>query len=364
MKVSVISPILNIAGVPLAQVRLARSLARQNHQVDLIFGQIQDNEIISDLENINVVDFKKKNIRSIIFKLCKYLINTRPDVIFTAEDHLNILVSICAIMTRSKVKISASSRVTPFDTYSNRVFSKKWFLKYLFKLTSWRINLLTCVSKDMVKQYQRVFGKTKHVCIYNIVKDENSEKRMNEKIYEEWFLKNDNECKFIIAAGKLAPWKGFDYLIKACKLINDKHINFKLSILGDGPDKSKLIELSEQLGIKNKINFLGYVKNPLKYLKNSDIFVLSSLVEGMPNVLIEAMMCGCSIVSTDCDTGPKEILEYGNFGYLVKTKNHTDLANGIMNAFENPISNKKNFEIVKLFSEKEILRKHFEGLKL
>jgi len=364
MKVSVISPILNIAGVPLAQIRLARSLARQNYKVDLIFGQIKNREIISDLDNVNIIDFKKKNVRSIFFKLCKYLIKSKPDVIFTAEDHLNIVVSICATITRSKVKISASSRVTPFDTYSNKIFSKRWFLKYLFKFTSWRIDLLTCVSKDMVKQYQKVFGKTRHVCIYNIVKDENSEKKINEKVHEEWFSKNNDKCKFIISAGKLAPWKGFDYLIKACKVISDKQINFKLSILGDGPEKNKLIELSEKLGIKNNINFLGYVKNPLKYFKNSDVFVLSSLVEGMPNVLIEAMMCGCAIVSTDCDTGPKEILDYGKFGYLVETRNYTDLANGIMNSFENPINNEKKFEIVKLFSEKEIIRKHFEGLKL
>tara|TARA_B100001250_G_scaffold414594_1_gene454282 strand:- start:8691 stop:9785 length:1095 start_codon:yes stop_codon:yes gene_type:complete len=364
MKISVISPILNIAGVPLAQVRLARSLAKKKYKVDLIFGQIQDTEIISDLNDVNIINFKKKNIRSIFFKLCQYLINAKPDIIFTAEDHLNILVSICSIITRSKVKISASSRVTPFDTYSNKLFTKRWFLKYLFKATSWRINLLTCVSKDMVKQYQKVFGKTRHICIYNIVEDENSKKKMNEKIYEKWFFKNNDECKFIIAAGKLAPWKGFDYLLKACKVINDKKVNFKLSILGDGPEKNKLIELSEKLGINSKINFLGYVKNPLKYFKNSDVFVLSSLVEGMPNVLIEAMMCGCTIVSTDCDTGPKEISEYGNFGHLVKTKNYIDLANGIMQAFENPINNEKNFDIVKLFNEKEVIKKHFEGLKL
>jgi len=362
MKVSVISPILNIAGVPLAQLRLARSLAKQNHKVDLIFGQIQDREIILDLANVNIIDFKKKNIRSIFFKLCQYLINAKPDVIFTAEDHLNIIVSICAVITRSKVKISASSRVKPFDTYSNKIFSKKWFLKYLFKATSWRINLLTCVSKDMVKQYQKVFGKTRHVCIYNIVKDENSEKKMNEKIYEEWFSKNNNQCKFIIAAGKLAPWKGFDYLLKACKVINDKQVNFKLSILGDGPEKNKLIELSEQLGLKNKVNFLGYVNNPLKYFKISDIFVLSSLVEGMPNVLIEAMMCGCTIVSTDCETGPKEILDSGIHGYLVPVKNYKELANGIIRAIEKPIVKDKSHEIIKLFSEKEVIKKHFEKL--
>jgi len=273
MNVCVISPILNIAGVPLAQIRLSRALSKKGYKVDLIFGNIQDRKIISELENINIIDFKKKNIRSIILKLCLYLINKKPDIIFSAEDHLNIIVSICAIITGSKVKISASSRVTPFDTYSKEIFTKRWFLKFLFKFTSWRINLLTCVSEDMVDQYHKVFGRTKHVCIYNIISDETNLKRISEPINEDFFKKEDQDCTFLIAAGRLAKWKGFDYLLKACKELKDKKINFKLTVLGDGPEKNNLIKLSNELNINDNVNFNGYVKNPLKYFKKSDIFV-------------------------------------------------------------------------------------------
>ena len=196
MNICVISPILNIAGVPLAQIRLSRALSRMGHNVDLVFGHVQDGNIVSELKDVNVIDFKKKNIRSIIFKLCKYLICKKPDIIFSAEDHLNIIVSFCVIVTGSKAKISASSRVTPYDTYSKKIFTKKWFLKFLFKLTSWRIDLLTCVSEDMVGQYHKVFGHTKHVCIYNIVSDENNLKRMNEPVDLYDFNKNGEDCKF------------------------------------------------------------------------------------------------------------------------------------------------------------------------
>ena len=364
MKVCVISPILNIAGVPLAQLRLSKALSKKGHDVDLIFGNIQDKSIISELENIKIIDFKKKNIKSIIIKLCKYLINEKPDVIFSAEDHLNIVVSICAILTRSKVKISASSRVTPFDTYSNKIFTKRWFLKFLFKLTSWRINLLTCVSEDMIDQYHKVFGKTKHICIYNIISDQNNLTRMNEPISQDLFNKSDKDCKFLIAAGRLAKWKGFDYLLRACKELKIKNINFKLIILGDGPERDNLNKLAEELRINEKVIFLGYVKNPLKYFKKSDIFVLSSLVEGMPNVLIEAMMCNCTIVSTDCETGPKEILDSGKYGYLAPIKNHQELANSIIKAIHKPIGIEKYNKIIKLFSETEVLKKHFINLKI
>ena len=82
----------------------------------------------------------------------------------------------------------------------------------------------------------------------------------------------------------------------------------------------------------------------------------------MPNVLIEAMMCGCTIVSTDCETGPKEILDSGIHGYLVPVKNYKELANGIIRAIEKPIVKDKSHEIIKLFSEKEVIKKHFEKL--
>ena len=187
---------------------------------------------------------------------------------------------------------------------------------------------------------------------------------MNEPVDLYDFNKSGEDCKFLIAAGKLAKWKGFDYLLRACKELKNKKINFKLIILGDGPEKKNLNELSKELKIDNNVNFLGYVKNPLKYFKKSDIFILSSLVEGMPNVLIEAMMCDCTIVSTDCETGPKEILHSGKYGYLVPTKNEKELANGIIQAILKPIGINKYKEIIKLFSEDEVLKKHFINLKI
>ena len=95
------------------------------------------------------------------FPLWKYLIFNKPDVIFSAEDHLNIITVLASIFSLSKAKISVSSRVTPIDTYrdSNMFFSKGWFLKIFFPLVNWRANVMTCVSKDMVKQYRKIFLK-------------------------------------------------------------------------------------------------------------------------------------------------------------------------------------------------------------
>ena len=362
MKFCVISPVFSIAGVPLAQIRLAKALAKAGHEVDLIFCRIDKQFEFPNIRNVNVINFNLKKIRWIFFKLCIYLLKNKPLVIFSAEDHLNIMVSICAILTFSKVKISGSSRVTPYDTYSDRSFYKKWILKSLFKIFQWRINVLTCVSKDMIDQYRKVFGVTRHKCVYNIINNNDANILKREEVSETWIFPKKRSFKLLVAAGTLAPWKGFNYLLKACYLLKIKKFNYKLIILGDGPEKKKLQILSRKLGISDKVKFLGYVKNPLKYYSLSDVFILSSLVEGMPNVLVEAIMCGCKIVSTNCETGPKEILSIGKCGHLVPIKNPSALANSIINSINYPVKLEERQKILKLFSEKNVLNKHFKYL--
>ena len=106
------------------------------------------------------------------------------------------------------------------------------------------------------------------------------------------------------------------------------------------------------------------VNNPLKYYKKADVFVLSSHVEGLPNVLVEAMMCGCTPVSTDCPTGPREVLEGGKYGYLVPMKNSKSLAQGIIQALKTPISEDLLNEAVQPFEENKVLEAHTKALKL
>ena len=298
------------------------------------------------------------------FPIMKYIIFNKPDIIFSAEDHLNAVVSLACVFTFSKTKISVSSRVTPIDTYRNSevFFSKGWFLKLLFPLVNWRADVMTCVSKDMVKQYKKIFKNTKQVPVYNIVKTDEAYIKMKEKINHKWYKTNKNNL--IIASGNLAKWKGFDDLIKAFAILIKKKINLKLVIIGDGAERKSLKKLIKIKNLSKKILILRPVMNTLKYFHNSDIFVLSSRVEGMPNVMIEAMMCGCTVVATNCPTGPKEIINQNKFGYLSKVNNPKDLARNILKAVNRKIHSKKVKKIINKFSEREVLKRHFRLLKI
>ena len=123
------------------------------------------------------------------------------------------------------------------------------------------------------------------------------------------------------------------------------------------------MSLIKKLQISEHVELKGYVENPLKYFRKADIFALSSHVEGMPNVLIEAMMAGCTPVATDCQTGPREILKSEDYGYLVEVGNPNSMYLGLLKALEKPITQEKLSEVVNNFSEKIIIKKHLSYLK-
>ena len=360
MKITIVTPVYALSGVPLAQVRLARSIAARGHTVDLIIGRILDGYVFTPPTGLNVIILNLPNVRSMFWPLVKYIRAGNIDIIFSAEDHLNTIILAAAVLSGSRLKISCSSRVTPFDTYSNRLFSKRWLLKICSKAMMWRADVLTCVSKDMVEQYKKVFRDPPHVCVYNIVSESTSPVRILEEVDHPWFLSN-NIVPLVVAAGSLAPWKGFADLIDAISLVVSQRA-VRLVILGDGPLRYDLQQRISAYSLENSVQLLGFVENPLKYFARADVFALSSHVEGLPNVLVEAMMCGCTPVATDCPTGPREVLEDGRYGYLVRPRDPFSIAEGILKALDRPISLDQLAAAVQPFEENIVVARHFQLL--
>lgn len=361
MKICVVTPLFAIAGVPLAQLRFARALVNQGHDVDMVIGRIDPQYKLPPADGVHVQVLNQPNVRGMLLPLWRYLRATKPDVVFSAEDHLNAVVLLAAIASGSRARISGSSRVTPYDTYSTVLFSKRWVLKQFMRLVMWRANVLTCVSKDMVEQYRKVFKSPPHIAVYNIVDDQHSRLRLAAPVDHEWFSRKNGPV--LVAAGRLAPWKGFADLIRAMKAL-PRQRRARLMILGDGPLRSELEALIIELGLEDVVSLLGYVENPLKYFARADVFVLSSHVEGLPNVLVEAMMCGCTPVSTDCPTGPREVLHDGKYGYLVPVRDPVAMALGIEKALDHPIPKELLANAVRPFEEGAVLARHFNVLGL
>jgi len=361
MKICVLAARYAISGVPLAQLRFARELATLGHDVDLIYGIANPSYNLPSSSVINVQSLHKQRVLGMLLPLIKYFKQHNPSVVFSAGDHLNVVVLIAALISGSKAKISCSSRVTPFDTYSSIPFTKRWILKQFMRAVTPLASAMTCVSKDMVDQYRKVFKSPPHVCVYNIIVDTQSHELMRETVYEEWF--DENVEPILIAAGSLVEWKGFSDLILAMIELT-KTRKARLLILGDGPQRSDLEALIKKLDLSQTVKLLGFVDNPLKYFRHANIFVLSSHVEGLPNVLVEAMMCGCTPVATNCPTGPREVLQDEKYGYLVPVGDPIALAAGIAKAIDHPIPAHLLYEAVKPFAAQEVMSRHFAILGL
>lgn len=143
--------------------------------------------------------------------------------------------------------------------------------------------------------------------------------------------------KVIVAVGRLHPQKDFLTLIRAFHLLQQQ-LQCKLVILGEGEQRRSLEAEVARLGLTESVALPGHVGAPGSYLAHADLFALSSQYEGFPTVLIEALACGCPVVSTDCPTGPHEILEGGRFGPLVAVGDPAALAEAMRATLQAPLA--------------------------
>ena len=356
-----VTPVYGIAGVPLAQVRFARALSKHGFDVDLVIGRIYPEIPVPEVPGVNVIKIDKIGVRRMFLPMVRYLRRAKPEVVFSAEDHLNGVVLLAAIASGTRAKISGSSRVPPSDSYSNTPLSKGWIRKQLMKAVMWRADALTCVSADMVENYGKYFAGASHDCVHNIIDDELSRLKMHEPVEHDWFA--DSDVPIIVAAGTLTQRKGFADLIEAMALLSERLLA-RLLILGEGPRREELLGLVETHNLQDRVQLAGLVDNPLKFFRHCQVIALSSYAEGLPNVLVEGMLCGCTPVATDCETGPREVLQDGKYGYLVPVGDAPAMAAAIAEALDKPIPDDLLKEAIKSFSEHAVIKRHFEVLGL
>lgn len=186
-----------------------------------------------------------------------------------------------------------------------------------------RIIAVSNGAKENISKYLNDRNVNKVECIYNPIKINEIKDKSKEKIEEKI------ENPFIIGIGRLERQKNFILLIKAYRILLDRGIKHNLIILGQGSQKEYLVNEVKKLNMEEKVKFLGFKENPYKYLNQADVFVQSSIYEGLPTVLIEALVLNVPVVATNCPDGAKEILDNGEYGLLVKMNDEKVLADAI-----------------------------------
>jgi glycosyltransferase involved in cell wall biosynthesis len=193
-----------------------------------------------------------------------------------------------------------------------------------------RADAIVAVSDGVAEDMCRVLGLARSAVtrIYNPVVNASLLAKASEKPAHPWFSV-DRRLPVVLACGSLTQKKGFDYLIRAVAHLQ-RDMPARLVILGEGEQRAKLRELAEELHVQDKVAMPGFQDNPYGSMARADVFVLSSLWEGLGNVVIEAMACGAPVVSTDCPSGPAEIITHNVDGILVPPADSNALSAAIL----------------------------------
>jgi glycosyltransferase involved in cell wall biosynthesis len=187
---------------------------------------------------------------------------------------------------------------------------------------------IVAVSKGVADNLSEMTGfpRERITVIYNPIVTPELQEQVQTSLTHPWL--ESNQPPVVLAAGRLRPQKDFATLIQAFALVRRKQCA-RLLILGEGPERPALETLIKNLGLEQDARLLGFVANPYPFMRRASLFVLSSKWEGLPGVLIEAMYCGVPLVSTNCPSGPQEILQDGKYGQLVPVGDATALARAI-----------------------------------
>ncbi|MFW9950614.1 MAG: glycosyltransferase [Candidatus Thorarchaeota archaeon] len=280
----------------------------------------------------SIIDENKYGFFEILKKLKELLINDQIDILHTHRYKENILGAIAKSGCRLKYLIqTVHGTVEHYKGFKkvkmninlslDRYFTKKYFDKIL------------TVSNDIRNQYSKYIKDDKLVTVHNFIEPKSiTITKSRELIKKE--LNIDLSCPVIGSAGRITPVKGFEMFLKMAKLILEQYPQTVFLIVGEGPTKNKLEDTAQKIGIAKSVKFVGFKQNIFDYINCFDIFVISSLHEGVPMVALEAMALKKPLVSTNVG-GMPEIIENNVSGILVNLGDVSELADACLRIMNN-----------------------------
>lgn len=261
--------------------------------------------------------------------LRRYLLEAQPHAVLSFLNYPNTVLLLAATLHRGKTRYIVSVRnhmsVAAALNDSAWVRSVPRLMSRLFG----RADAVVTPSNGVAEDVATITGLAREriAVIYNPVFRPELIELADAPVDHPWLVEGNEPV--IVGSGKFKPQKDFPTLLRAFAQVRAQR-PARLIVLGRGEGEHELRELTERLGIAADVDFPGHVANPFAYYRRASVFVLSSVWEGLPNALIEAMACGCPVVSTDCPSGPCEILDGGRFGTLVPVGEADIMAKAIL----------------------------------
>lgn len=321
-------------GAERSMVILANGLAEKGHRVHLILATRKGVYFEEVSPKVTIVDMGAKRTLTAFFPLVRYLRQQRPYAIVSALDHANLIAIWAKYLSKVNVKIIVSVRSVVSLLYKNDPILKYRTMPFLVRLfypyADWVVAVSNDVAQDLIKNYNCDPSKAR--VIYNPVIGDEIYTKAQAPVEHPWLVLKEHPV--ILGVGRLEPQKDFETLIRAFQVVIERIPSARLLILGEGGERKKLERLCADLGLMGKVDLPGFITNPFPYMKQADVFVLSSRFEGLPGVLIQAMALGTPVVATDCPGGVREILEDGKWGALVPVGDVKKMAKAVIQGIQ------------------------------
>ena len=330
--ITIILPNLVGGGAERVHVNLANDWIAQGFDVELILLRKEGDLLPLLAPEINVINLNVDRIRRAIFPVALHMRKSCQKIILVPMWPLTSAVVIAWIMSGSKGKLFLSEHVNLGSYITEKSNIKLKFVKNIIRFTYRFANGIIAVSKD-VKKDLCAFGSLKEKIVQVIYNPAavgvSSDRELTSVKQGLWGTGFDYH---ILTVGRFSVEKDHENLIKAFALL-PKDINAKLVILGEGSLRTVLEALISELKLEERVILPGFTLDPYPWYRSADLFVLSSRFEGFGNVIVEALECGLPVISTNCPSGPAEILEDGRYGKLVLVQNPIALADAILENF-------------------------------
>ncbi|NDJ86447.1 MAG: glycosyltransferase [Chloroflexi bacterium] len=340
--IAMLIPILAGGGAEHVMLALSEQFSRLGRRVDILTldahhpDSVRSNQLP---DTVRLVDLAVSRSIAAIMPLARYLRHEKPDILLSTLHHANLIAiaagRIAGNTSPIVVRVPNPLSLIP-DRASKRDRIAKWLSRYLLPSAAGIIAVSQAVADNLVDSLK--LSPNQIEVIYNPVDVDKIRRLATVAPTPELDIKP--ETPLVLGVGRLHPQKDFATLIRAFAIVHQTQ-PAQLLILGEGPERPRLAQLGHALGISDAIAMPGFIENPYPIMQRAHVIVLSSVFEGYPNVLAEALALGKPVISTDC-AAAREILAEGRYGKLVPIGDAPALARAIVETLTSPAAEQES----------------------
>lgn len=331
-RIAFVLPDMGGGGAERVALTLIRAFIERGHDIDLVLMR-GEGELLAELPSaVRLFDLESPGLLATLWGLRRYLRAHRPDAVQASMWPLTIVAILARTLARSRARLVVSDHTTLSIHYDVGALLRAALRVTTSLFYPWA-DARVIVSKRAADDLARLSGLDRQsiAVIYNPIDAPPTADQAGaaDRLWSE------GDGLRILSVGSLKAVKNYPLLIRAFARVAQRR-PARLTIVGQGPERDALAALAAAEGVGDRVMLPGYAANPWPYYASADLFVLSSDYEGFGNVLVEAMAMGVKVVSTDCESGPSEILDGGRFGRLVPCGEIEALAQAMEQAIDAP----------------------------